>query len=233
MPKYNCRTKLKDEEFIDQFKNNTKRDLDDEFLDHVDNIDVKYENADDIKRKAIRFTKVLKEIPNISAIDYLRAVEFCSLYAQGISQEESYRKVFPDRVAKKREGTSTISNSANQYFHGMLVQAIWKQVSIADHILFTDMRYNAYHTLNDIMIDPESSRKEKTEAAKALINSLETPKEAKVRIDIGHTSKAALDLDAKMAEMAQMQLNLLESGSLTNEEIVEAEFFDDSKEDNE
>lgn len=231
MPTYNNRTKLSDEDFIKQFKQETRRDLKDKDHDALDDILVGNEFQDDLKRQMIRFSKVVKEIPNCSTADYIRAVYFCSLYAQGLSQEASYRKVFPERVAKKRQDTSTVSNSANSYFHSMLVQAIWKQVNVTDHMMFVDKRFKAYAVLEDIMDDEDSSKKEKIEAASKLANLLKPPKEALVRVDVGYQGKEMKALEEKLASMANHQIDMMTKGQITNKDIVEAEIVD--KEDEE
>lgn len=230
MANHNNRTKLSDEDFVKQFKQETRRDLKDSDHDVLDNILVGNEYQDDIKRQIIKFSKVVKEIPNISSADYIRAVYYVSLYLQGLSQEQAYRKVFPERVARKREGTSTISNSANAYHHSMTVQNIWKQVSVEDSVQFVDKRWKAYAKLEEIMDDPESSRKEQIEAAGKLANLLKAPKDTTVRVDVGYQSQEMVALENKLAEMANQQLNMITNGQASNKEIVEAEIISKEEE---
>jgi len=223
MPK---RPELTDESFYKQFGSEIKRDITSKDKDIIEDIEEDFPDPEDFKRKLIRFSDAVFQVSNISTTEYIRAVWFCSLYAQGKSQLECYRKVFPERVAKKKQGNSTIGNSASMYFNSMLVQAIWKQVSVADHMLFIDTRFKAYQVLEEIMDDHMASKRDRIDAAGKLATLLKPPKETEVRVNIGYQSKEIKALEEKLGQIADLQLNQLQIGNINNRDIVEAEIFE-------
>lgn len=223
---------LSDADFYKRLKVETRREITNKVKDQIDDISDDYPDPDDFKRKLIRFSNAIKEVGNAAVGDYVRAVYFCSLYAQNYTQVDAYCKVWPERAAKKSTGTSTLANSASSYFNGDLVQAIWKQVNVADHMLFVDKRFKAYQVLEDIMDHPDSTNKEKIEAAGKLITNLQPPKEAKIKVDVGYQSQEIKALEEKLLNVAKYQVNLIETGQLSNKDVVEAEIIDkEEKED--
>jgi len=144
-----------------------------------------------------------------------------------LTQVEAYTKVFPERAARKSK--KDMASYASQYFHTQLVQSVWKQVSVADHMLFVDKRFKAYAILEEIMDDPESTKKERIDAASKLAGLLKPPKEAEVRIDIGFQSKELKALEEKLAQMADAQIAMITGGTMSNKDAVEVEIVSKEK----
>lgn len=218
--------KLSDKDFERQFAFEVGRYLKTDNWEEIDKVLKTYDDEDDFKRRLIKYSNAFHKLDKVSVNDYIRAVHFCVLYSQGLSQLKAYTKIFPERAARKDNGTSTLANSANIYFHNMIVQEIWKQMTMSDHVMFQDKRFKAYLVLEEIMDDPESTRKEKIDAASKLANLLATPKEATLRIDNTSQNKELKALEDKLSQMAEMQLSHLMNGKISNKDIVEAELIE-------
>lgn len=221
---------ITDKDFYTQFGREIKRDIKPKEKDLIENIEDEFPDPMEFKRKLIRFNDSIQKIGNISTTEYIRAVYFCSLYALGKTQVDCYRKVFPERVVKKNQNTSSIGNSASIYFNSMLVQSIWKQVTVADHMLFLDTRFKAYGVLEEIMMNSKAKDSDRIDAAGKLANLLRPPKEAEVRVNIGFQSQEIKSLEEKLGQMADLQLNQLQLGHIDNKDIVEAELFEKDEE---
>lgn len=226
--------KLTDEDFYALFTKQTKRELKDTDKDLIDNIEVSFPDPEEFKRKLIRFNDVIKQVGTISIKDYINAVYFCTLYAQTGSQLKAYEKVFPERVMEKlARNNSTLHNSASAYFHGTLVQAVWKQVNIADHMIFMDTRFQAYQVLTDIMNNPKTANRERIEAAGKLATLLKPPKEAEVKINVNYQSKEIAALEERLGMIADQQLKQIQDKTINAIDIVEADIVEKDDDDNE
>lgn len=226
-----AKNQLSDEEYYREIGVNIKKEVKDTDKDLIEKIQEDFPDPEEFVRKLIRFSDAPKKLSKYTAKDYINAVYFCSLYAQGLSQVESYSKVFPERVAKKSKGTSTISNSANSYFHSMMVQSVWNQVNVADHMLFIDKRFKAYNKLEQIMDDPDTSKRDAIDAAGKLANLLKPPKEAEVRLDINYQSSEIKALEEKLSQLANNQLHQLQNGDISARDIVDVQLIERKNDD--
>lgn len=149
--------------------------------------------------------------------DYLKAVQYVTYKHMGYTNQDSYFKTFPDRLAALTARGLTVSEMApyvHAYAKGKMVNAILEQSLIPMWVLNQDAYQKAINTQVEIMTTSQNDMA-RTAAANSIMTHLAKPKEAvQLNFDIGE-SKVMTDLRDTMLKMAAQQQQLIQSGATT------------------
>lgn len=175
-----------------------------------------------LKEKLVTFSGVINGMRSVTAIDYIKAVQYCSHLSMGDSQYNAYCKTYPDRVAAKA-CDGTVRASSNLYHKTDLVQKILAMAEVPFHLMFMEKRYRAVEKLFDLMNNAGSERIQ-MESADKLLGHLKAPDSSKIEIDIGIRKDSAISsLEATLTALATQQVSMIESGQYNAKNIVDAE----------
>lgn len=181
------------------------------------------------KEKLVTFSSVINGMRSVTAIDYIKAVQYCSHLATGDSQYNAYSKTFPERVAAKASD-GTVRASSNLYHKTDLVQKILAMAEVPFHLLFMGKRYAAIEKLFELMNNAGSERIQ-MESADKLLTHLKAPETSKIEIDIGIKKDSAIvSLEATLSQLASQQVAMIGSGQITAKHVVDAELIGDEDE---
>lgn len=200
-----------------------------DLVDKINNISHDPEMAEAIRDNFLGYIGVLKD-GKFKTEEYLNAVTYVSFKLMGYSNQDSYEKTFPERMAAHiMKGTSKkdISAYVAAYAKGKLVNLIYEQSMIPTWVLNQDAFQQAINTQVDIMRN-SSSDLARTQAANSVMTHLKKPdKVEQLSIDVKENS-GMKELAQSMTKLAEAQLRAIDQGIPTAliaaQPITEAEF---------
>jgi len=185
---------------------------------------VEYHDApEEFMQQLVTFSSTLKN-GRYKALDYIRAVQYCTYRQMNKSMTESYRLTFPDRLEKngKPKPKGTIEAAASIYDKTALVQGILSQVQIPLHIMMMPERVKAANVLAYLMMNAENERVQ-MEAADKLLNHINVPETHKIELDVGFKADETLqELNGKLDALANMAQKKIEAGIITPVQVIES-----------
>lgn len=171
--------------------------------------------AEQVRDNFISYTSVLQE-GRFKTEDYLNAVNYVTHKLLGKSNQDAYAATFPKRYQDLvARGTSSkdIAAYVSAYNKGKLVNLILEQTLVPAWI------YNQHHYQQAINVQVDlmqnaNSEKVRSDAANSILTHLTKPKESvsAVQVNIENKSDGLDALKDRLAEMAEMQRKLIESG---------------------
>jgi len=173
--------------------------------------------AETIRENFIGYTSVLQD-GKFKIGDYLNAVIYCSFKLMNMSNQEAWKKTFPKRyqaLVQKGATDKVISSHVAVYNKGKLVNAIMEQTLVPVWVLNQSVYQEAINQQAYLMKHAQSE-KVQTEAANSLLTHLKKPENKQVDLNIGvNESDGMTELKETLAQLAQTQKNLIESGAKT------------------
>jgi len=216
-------TEVDNQELMKQLKINTKKDFTVEASELIEKVILDEDfDSDQFKESLITFSDVLRSNKSTCAIDYIKAVQFCSHMSTGATQVGAYRKTFPDRVARKR-CVGTVNASASIYHKTQLVQGILNLAQIPVHLIFMAERHKAIHKLVSLMENVDATHRIQMESADKILNHIKPPEDSKLTLDINVKNDAIENLELTINRLAEQQVDMIKKGMHTAHDIVEAE----------
>lgn len=186
----------------------------DQFTNHLNQVITDPIVAEQVRENFIGYTAVLKD-GKFKVEDYLNAVIYVSFKVMGLSNKDSYMRTFPDRYQRLlAAGTDdkTISTYISAYNKNKLVNLILDQTLVPVHVLNQDLHQKAINHLATLMVTA-NSEKVQVEAAIGLVNATKRPESKGPLINIDQRDSSGLnELKATLANLAQKQIELIESG---------------------
>lgn len=182
--------------------------------DKLNQISSDPEAAQIIRDNFITYSGVLKD-SRFRTEDYLNAITYVTFKLMNHSNQDSYKKTFPDRYAKLMARGATekeISSYVAIYNKNILVNELLEQCLIPTWILNQEYYQKAINIQVDLMTNA-SSEKVRTEAANSLLTHLKRPetKKAQISIDINNR-QIEDDLSTMMESLVAAQKSLVQSG---------------------
>ena len=160
--------------------------------------------------------------------EYLNAIRFCSYtISHDSTYTEAYKRVFLDRdFVKARLHLPTddpkyaeLTSAASRYRRSKLVVDILTASQVPLDLIFSGYRYKAIGVLADVMENGRYDR-DRVSAAKELLAATKGPEHVKIELDVGVKEDSAVQqLNDQLAEIAQRQKLLLDSGHSTVSEL--------------
>lgn len=185
------------------------------FVDRINTIVKDSMVAEQVRTNFVTYASVLAE-GRFSVADYLKAVVYVSYKLMGATNQDAYRKTFPERYKKfKTAGATdqTISAYVSMYNKGKLVNLVLEQTLVPTWVLNQGLYQRAINTQAAIMQDQSVSPKVRSDAADSLMRELKRPEATKVEMDIGiKVSDEMTDLRDMLGDLAKTQKDLIERG---------------------
>lgn len=177
---------------------------------------------DEYRENILGYIDVLKE-GKWKFADYIKAVKYVSYKLRGDSNMSAYCKTFPDRLASlQARGVTDISPWVVGYNKTKLVAEIFERSMIPTYVLNADIYQKAVNVQAAIMNDEDASFKVRSDAANSLLTHLKQPETAKVSLDVNvkQDEDGIKSLRDTTAELAKMQRDMIESGSMNAKEAA-------------
>lgn len=201
-------------EIISALPPNLKSAVTDQFVDMVNDITQDQQAAEYIRDNFITYTMVLKE-GRFKTEDYLNAVAYVSYKHMGLSNQEAFFKVFPNRhAALVAKGTSSKDIAAHVagYHKGKLVNLIMERSLVPTWIAYQDVYHKAISVQADLM-ENAVSEKVRCDAANSILTHLQKPKEAAVALNVDLRENSGMkELVSTLRELAQGQQQAIQNG---------------------
>jgi len=214
---------IDNDELLKQLKVNTKKEFTIEEGGLIEKIINEEEfDSTDFKESLITFSDVLKSNKRTNAIDYIKAVQFCSHMSIGSSQYDAYVKTFPDRVAAK-SGEGTVRASASIYHKTQLVQGILSMAQVPAHLIFMSERHKAIEKLVSLMNNEDATHRIQMESADKILSHIKPPEESKITLDVNVNNDALDSLEKAIETLATNQVKSISDGKNTAQDVVDAE----------
>jgi hypothetical protein len=190
-----------------------------ELADKVNQITLDPEAAMAIRENFVSYSNVLTE-GRFKLEDYLNAVAYVSFKLMGYTNQDAYKRAFPQRyqalVAAGRSDKNISAYVAN-YNGNKLVNLILEQSVIPAWVMYQDVYQEAIKTQLQLMTSAQSE-KVRAEAANSILTHLKRPETKKVEIDLGVRQDTGLEaLKDMMTQLAQTQLDTIQQGTSTRE----------------
>lgn len=154
---------------------------------------------------------------------YVDAVKYVSFKLMGDSNLLAFTRAFPERMHNfQQKGVSDgdIAKYVSAYNKGKLVNLILEQTLVPTHILNAHLYQKALNVQSELM-EGANSEKVRSDAANSILTHLKMPETQKVELDIGiKTDGAVANLRGAMRELANKQLEVMNSGGMSAQEMA-------------
>lgn len=178
-----------------------------DLADRVNTISTDTEVAQNIRENFISYTGVLTE-GKFRTEDYLNAVSYVSYKLMGHTNQESYRRAFPQRyqtLIAKGMTEKDISAYVAAYHKGKLVNLIMEQTLVPVWVLNQDYYQKAINVQAKLMLEA-NSEKVRCEAANSLLTHLKKPETKQIELSVSQAEPEGMrELNAMLTSMAQQQ----------------------------
>lgn len=198
--------------------------------DKVNTIATEPEMAEQIRENFISYSFVLKD-GRFKTEEYLNAVAYVSYKVMGLTNQEAYMRVFPDRYADLlvKYTPKDVASFVSAYNKGKLVNLILEQTLVPTWVLNQDMYQRALNESFSIGMDDEVSPKVRVEALNNVMTQLKKPEVKDFQINMNVNESSGLnELKESMKKLAETQRELIESGYSTKliagSPLIEGEF---------
>lgn len=185
-----------------------------DLADKVNNITQDPEFAKTIRENFVGYAAILKE-GKFKVEDYLNAVAYVSYKVMGYTNQESYKRTFPNRYAAlvaQGADDKTISAYVAAFNKNKLVNLILEQTIIPAWVLNQDAYQRAISTQLELMTTSQSD-KVRCEAANSILTHLKRPEKTQVELSLGEVETAGMkDLKETLSILAQQQRELISQG---------------------
>lgn len=195
-----------------------------EVVDKINEVLADKDTAEMMKENIIGYTDVLKD-GKFKITSYIDAVRYVSYKLMGNSNIVAYVKTFPDRYndfVNRGVSKKDIASYVTAYNKNKLVNLILEQTLVPTYVLNAANYQEAINTQMEIMRDTNVSPKVRSDAANSILNHLKRPEPAKVELDVTHKDTETLaELKNLSRQLAQQQVNLVQSGQASSKEVAE------------
>lgn len=193
---------------------NLKGNIDQAFVDQLNNLVNDPILAEQIRNNFISYARVLQE-GKFKTGDYLNAVTYVSYKLMGHSNEEAYYKTFPQRyqdLLAQGRSQKDISAYVSAYNRGKLVNLILEQSLVPSWVLNQDAYQEAINTQVDLMRNA-ISEKVRSDAANSILTHLGKPKDADFQLKLNVEESSGMnELKGMLIKLAEAQESALKGG---------------------
>lgn len=188
-----------------------------------------------VSQNLIGYTTVLQQ-GKFKLDSYLNAIRYTTYKAMGDTNIDAFKKTFPQRYSDliaKNTPPKDINSYVSLYNKSKLVTLIYEAMMIPTHILNQDVFQEAINQQRKLMLDDKVSPMVRCTAAKSLLDTLKPPELKKMELDVSiKESDTIAQLQKATEQLAQLQLQQLNKGTssledILNAPIIEAEYEDD------
>lgn len=198
-----------------QFKHLASQSL----ADTVNGLGLDPEFAEYVRDNILSYGHVLKD-GRFKSEDYLSAVVYISFKAMGYTNQDAYKRTFPQRYQNLVARGCTeheISGYVSSYNKGRLVNLVFEQTMIAPWILNRDVYQKAINTQAKLMLTAKSE-KVRSDAANSILTHLKQPEALKIDLGVKMAEPDGLgELKNLLTDLASMQVGMIKNGVPTRE----------------
>lgn len=195
----------------------------------VNNLSSDPEAAQNIRDNFVSYTSVLRD-GRFKIEDFVHAVGYVSFKLMGYSNQESYVRTFPVRyqtLVGRGATSKDISAYVSAYNKNKLVNLILEQSLVPSWVLNQDA-YQAAINKQVFLMNNAKREDVQQKAADSLLTHLTKPEGKGIQLNLNMPESTGLsELKDQLAQMAEMQKNLIEAGvrtrDIAHQSIVEAE----------
>lgn len=203
-----------------------------QFTDMINNVSNDPLIAEQVRDNFISYTSVLRE-GKFKTEDYLNAVTYTSYKLMGYSNHDAYIRTFPQRyqnLVAKNTPANQIASFVHSYSKNKLVNLVIQQTMVPTWVLNQDAYQKAINVQVELM-NNANSEKVRSDAANSILTHLKPPEAKEINLNVGVKEGSGItELKKALADMAQKQRDLIESGISTKQiaaqPIIEAEFVE-------
>lgn len=196
-------------------KHNATQDL----ADTVNSLATDPEFGRSLRENIVSYTSVLRE-GRFKVGDYVHAVAYVSYKLMGFTNQDSYKRVFPERyrdLVAAGADDKTISAYVSAYNKGKMVNLILEQTLIPIWVLNQDVAQQAINRLV-LLMTTANSEKVQGDAAAALLTHLKKPESRQVELNLNLPESSGMkELNTLLGDLANKQRELIEAGMSTRE----------------
>lgn len=190
--------------------------------DHFNSITSDPLTAEHIRENFVSYTSVMQE-GKYTAEEYVNAVAYVSFKMMGMTNKDAYINTFPKRhhqLVARGATAKEISAYVAAYHKGKLVMAILEQALTPMWLVNQDVYQKAINVQADLMKNA-ASELVRTQAANSILTHLAKPKDSMplVAIQMNQNNSGMAELQDMLAELAEQQVRLIQSG-VTAKEIA-------------
>lgn len=195
----------------------------DQLVDTINTISKDPIQAEAIRENIIKYSKVLYE-GQFRIKDFISAVQYVSYKLMNYTNEESYKRTFPDRyevLRAKGASRKDISSYVSMYHKNAIVTKLLEKAYIPIWLLYQDYFTDALEVNVTIMNDEDVSPKVRVEAANSVMTQLQRPKEATLNLNVSDTSDTSMkEMKDLLVRLAQTQQNKIVGQEISTKEIA-------------
>ena len=155
---------------------------------------------------------------------YLDAVRYVSFKLMGLTNIESYRRTFPDKIKRfqaQNVEAKQIAAYVTAYHKSKLVSMLMEQTLVPSYVLNQDLYQKALNVQADLMISAKSE-KVRSDAANSILTQLKPPETQKVELEVGVKEDSSIaQLRQATLDLVAEQRKMLQAGAVNAKEIAE------------
>jgi hypothetical protein len=180
------------------------------------------------RENLLGYTDVLQD-PNLTLPGYISAVKYVSYKMLGMTNENAWKKTFPDRFQRlldEEKSPDYIRSVVSAYARGKTIAKIFQQAMMPVWILNQDKVQAAINVQAKLMLTARSE-KVRSDAANSLLTHLKQPEATKVSLDIQVKQDETIPaLRKEMTKLAAAQREALASGAMTPDAMAAAKLIE-------
>ena len=177
------------------------------------------EMAKNLRDNFVSYTHVLME-GRFKIDDYLAAVAYVSFKLMGYTNQESYKRTFPDRhtaLVARGATQKDISAYVAAFNKNKLVNMVMEQTLVPVWVLNQDIYQKAINVQAQLMVSSNSD-KVRSDAANSLLTHLKKPEIKHVELAIAVDESSGMrELKDTLAALAQRQQDMIGQGVPTRD----------------
>lgn len=187
-----------------------------EFADKLNLVATDPEEARAMRDNFMTYSKVMVE-GKYKTEDYLNAVAYVTFKLMGHTNQDAYKKAFPDRyqaLVARGASTKDISAYVAMYHKNKIVNTILEQAVVPMWLLNQDTYQKAINKQLELMTSTDVSPMVQQLAANSILLHLKQPETKKIELDVSLKNGGGLnELRETMAELAEQQARLIADGA--------------------
>lgn len=215
-------TRLSKEDLRRALPAKVKNNVDDSFVELVNDALSNSDIRSHLRENIIGYATIMND-GRYKLRDYLGAVKYVTYKLMGNTNQDSYYRTFPERVARLvGEGASEnkISGYVAAFNKNKLVNMIWEQTLIPVHIINAEYFQEAINRQVHLMQNAKSELVQ-CNAANSVLHHLKPPEVANVELSVkAEDSNSVHELREALTSLATTQKELIEQGVVRAGEIA-------------
>ena len=210
------------QELKDALPVNVHKSINDQVLIDINNILTDPDFRDAFRDNMISYNRVLSE-GKFKLSDYFNAVMYVSYKIMGMTNLDSYAKVFPSKMSawlSMGKSPKDISAHVAGYNNNKLVNLVYEQAIIPTHVLNQDKLQAAINKQFWLMNNAQSE-KVQSDAANSLLTHLKQPENKQINLNIGmQETDYVRDLKEQVFALAASQKQAVSLGLSNSKDIA-------------